>query len=140
MKLALVLLLLAGALIWFSARVEDIELPGASAAPRNSTPPEVTTAPTIDAAPPHQPAASGFLFRAAQTPSALQQPRPGEIFTLQGMVGDAETRLAFLRDESDHQTLTARVGAHVGSWTVAETSERCVVLRRERQRRELCVP
>jgi hypothetical protein len=141
MRLAVILLCAAALLSLATVQLETIAAPSAPIvaadrrerlpAPRENlqnTSENVTLPPT--SAPP--------LFRPAAVPAALQT-QPGERFTLIGIAVRNESRVIFLRDEADQRTITARAGDNVGEWTLAEANERCVVLRKRRQRQNLCL-
>ncbi len=140
MKLPLVLLALSGLLLWGSFSLNDVA----------QTPPIVAAArphQTRPAAPPplavrnvaNVDVSAPPLFRAATAPAALAGPQPGDEFALVGLAGDGAARVALLRDRVDHQVFNVHSGESVRDWTVSETSERCVVLRKGRQRQNVCL-
>jgi hypothetical protein len=142
MRLAIILLSVAALLSFATMQLHMVAAPSAPVvaaerrerlpAPRENPPNTSEIAPSSTTpAPP--------LFRAATVPAALQTPRPGERFTLIGIAGRNESRVIFLRDEADQRTIRLRTGDNAGEWTLAETNERCVVLRKGRQRQNLCL-
>lgn len=146
MKLVLLLLVCAALLSWGSLRLDAIEQGQAVATAQRAQQRRVAE----DANAPRQalsvrdvsasaPVSSTPLFRPAQTPAALAAPQPGQSFALTGVAGSGDTRVAFLRDEADQQTLRARVGEDVRGWRVERLDERCIALTRARQRQTSCL-
>lgn len=140
MRLPLALLLIAALLSWASMQLGRISLvapPTTGAAASSASPPSEAARDLISAA-----AASETppppLFRPASAPDQTAT-APGEHFTLVGLAGRGETRVAYVRDDADQRTSSLRVGEALGAWRLAETNDRCVVLRRGQQRRELCL-
>ena len=142
MKLSLLLLALAGFFAWATFELErasgDGDIVAAQRArepdARRTAPPPVQAQQSASAA-----AVSGpSLFRAAQAP-APSGPAPGEVFTLVGLTGGADLRIALLRDQADQQSHRVRTGDTVGSWRIVTISERCVELSRGRRRQSVCV-
>jgi hypothetical protein len=141
MKGALLLLVMAALLSLASAR---IELPRSVAAPPAAEAPAApSTATAGPRATPTGPAvvqpAFVSLFRPATRPQETGAPQPGERFRLVGLVGQGPARIAFLRDEADGRATSARAGEEVAQWTLREVGERCVELRRGRNRQEVCM-
>lgn len=140
MRLPLALLALSGLLLWGSFSLNDVAQtsPGVVAAPPHQTrrvapmPLAVRDVANVDAAAPP-------LFRALAAPATLAGPQPGDSFALVGLAGDGAARVALLRDRADHQVFNVRSGESVRDWTVSETNERCVVLRKGRQRQNVCL-
>lgn len=140
MRLAFILLLLAAALFGGALQVQQLELLAPSAvrapaSPNATAPRQITQSP--EAGPRAVAVPQGSLFRAATAPTA-ETPRPGESFSLIGLAGAADQRVALLRDNADGRLLNLRVGDQAGSWRVEEINGRCAVLTRRRERREIC--
>lgn len=140
MRLPLILCVLAALLSWSALRFQSLTIQAAHPItdPTRSQASPVAAAvhpnalhvdPTLPTAPP--------LFRAAH-PLSLE-PQPGDRLDLIGLAGRAEARVAFLRDAADGRTFTVRPGDEVRNWSLEEASERCVVLRRGRQRETECL-
>jgi len=79
------------------------------------------------------------LFRSATAPPTPGEVQPGQSFRLVGLAGRSEARVAFLRDEADGRAFTARIGESVRDWVVESADERCVALRKARQRQNICL-
>jgi len=141
MKAALLLFALAAMLSWASLELGKLgAAPTIVAATRTAPPPAPTAlVDTIQSAPPPALEAAAPLFRPAALPAALREPQPGEAFALVGLAGGADDRVAFLRDEADQRTFTARTGEDVRDWTIEDASDRCVVLRRAQRRQTICL-
>jgi len=146
MRLALLLLALAAALSLLSLRVQNFGAPGAEVieAERRGGRPDDTAALenealTAEIAPPSERPSAPPLFRALQPPAETQAPASGERFALIGLAGQPGARIAFLRDLGDQSNLRLREGGYAGAWRVAEISDRCVTLRRERNEQSICL-
>jgi hypothetical protein len=136
MRVALMLMLLAVLTLWSRTQLELAPIQGRAEqnqAPE-ATPPAQANAPpqtgvTVQAIPP--------LFRELQTPQPPQRLR--EDLVMLGVVSSSGQQLAHLRDTADGATILIRVGDRVGAWTVDRVDERCAVLAKRRERKNICL-
>ena len=133
MRLALALLVLACVFAWGGAFLWSGEASGVVAAKRARPAIAAAGANAVQADAPDLMGAPS-LFRALVPPYA--GPRAGESFALVGLVARDAQRIALLRDEADQRAWSARVGDHVGAWTIERIGARCVTLRRGGGRRQ----
>lgn len=155
MRIIGVMLVLAAALFWASWRLQSDGLVGAAdvvavrAGPRTAparpdgkssqgSPAAKSPDALLAVAPPPTPPS---LFRIAAAPMKPPPPppKPGEHFTLTGVVLAGGRQAAFLRDQVDGRTWSAGQGGLVGSWRVTSIDPRCVALERKRSRQRLCL-
>ncbi|MGH6951478.1 MAG: hypothetical protein ACREH4_11420 [Vitreimonas sp.] len=143
MKLPLLCLLLAALCAWGSLRLETLGAQEPIVAAARRQPERPTQAPRQASEPnvraPATTATSAPLFRGLTAPAALRELAPGQSFALVGLAGAGPARVAFVRDEADQRTFSVRVGESVREWTVEETSDRCVLLRKARRRVNVCL-
>jgi hypothetical protein len=139
MRLPLLLLLLAGVLLWLGAALETAVTPAseivlAQRAERSAQPmPTIRNVSEDNALEPIP-----SLFRGAVSPTPLEA-QAGERFSLLGIAGSPGARVAFLRDQADSRSITAREGEMVGAWTVVEIGSNCVIMRRRSQQERPCL-
>ena len=142
MRLPLLCLLLAALCAWGSLRLETFGTHEPIVAAVRRQPERPTQAPgpsselSMGAT---STAASAPLFRGLTAPAASRELQPGQSFALVGLACAGPARVAFVRDEADQRTFSARVGESVREWVVEETSDRCVVLRKARRRVNVCL-
>jgi hypothetical protein len=142
MKLAVLCLILAALCAWGALQLQALEVTETIVAPERRQAEPRTQAPQPRPELSVRAAAASVaapLFRGLTAPAGLREPAPGERFALVGLAGVGPARVAFLRDEADQRTFSARAGESVREWTVEETSDRCVVLRKARQRVNVCL-
>jgi hypothetical protein len=142
MRLPLLYLLLAALCAWATLQLETPEMSQAIIAAERRQPER--TAPIAQRSPELSvraitAPASAALFRGVTVPAASREPEPGQSFALVGLAGVGPARVAFLRDDADRRTYSARIGESVLEWVVEDFSERCVVLRKARRRVNVCL-
>ncbi len=139
MRLALFLLTLAALLVLASLKLDRLDIGAAPAQPPTAPSPRTPAQPRAPS-PSLAALSAPPMFRPAAPPPPINaQPQPGQAFALVGLAGAPEARIAFLRDQADQRTFSARPGDAVGAWTLDQIEARCVVLRQARQRQNLCL-
>lgn len=145
MKLSLLLLICSALLSWAALTLDAREQRAELVEARRTQRPAAAEAPerriglTVHDVSAPAPMNTTPLFRPAQTPADLAAPQPGQAFALTGVVGRAEARMAFLRDEADRQTFRVRVDDEIRGWRVERLDERCVTLARVGRRQTSCL-